>query len=106
MRRSDDGNARAHQGRSDRYTRVERAVSHRQARRQVCAHHRRRLRIGRAVAVLFAREGADVAISYLPEEQRDAEETDDAVEAEGRRCVLIPGDLTQPVLRRSSSSAA
>src|SRR6059036_1428289 len=49
--------------------------------------------IGRAVAVLYAREGADVAISYLPEEQPDAEETCSAVEAEGRRCVLIPGDL-------------
>jgi NAD(P)-dependent dehydrogenase (short-subunit alcohol dehydrogenase family) len=52
--------------------------------------------IGRAVAVLYAREGADVAISYLPEEQPDAEETLRAVEAEGRRCVLIPGDLAQP----------
>src|SRR5215213_9391036 len=52
--------------------------------------------IGRAVAVLYAREGADVAISYLPEEQSDAEETLQAVEAEGRRCVLIPGDLKQP----------
>ena len=49
--------------------------------------------IGRAVAVLYAREGADVAISYLREEQPDAEETKRAVEAEGRRCVLIPGDL-------------
>ena len=49
--------------------------------------------IGRAVAVLYAREGADVAISYLPEEQTDAEETLRAVEAEGRRCVLHPGDL-------------
>ena len=49
--------------------------------------------IGRAVAVIYAREGADVAISYLPEEQSDAEETLRAVEAEGRRCVLLPGDL-------------
>ena len=49
--------------------------------------------IGRAVAVLYAREGADVAVSYLPEEQRDAEETRRAIESEGRRCVLIPGDL-------------
>ena len=48
--------------------------------------------IGRAVAVLFAREGADVAISYLSEE-RDAEGTRRAVEAEGRRCLLIPGDV-------------
>src|SRR5687768_14444284 len=51
--------------------------------------------IGRAVAVMYAREGADVAISYLPEEESDAEETLRAVEAEGRRCVLIPGDLTE-----------
>ena len=50
--------------------------------------------IGRAVAVLYAREGADVAISYLPEEQPDADETCHAVEAEGRRCVMIPGDLS------------
>ena len=50
--------------------------------------------IGRAVAVLYAREGADVAIVYLPEEQEDAEETRVAVEAEGRRCLLIPGDVT------------
>jgi NAD(P)-dependent dehydrogenase (short-subunit alcohol dehydrogenase family) len=49
--------------------------------------------IGRAVAVLYAREGADVAINYLPEEQVDAEETRRAVEKEGRRCVLLPGDL-------------
>ena len=50
--------------------------------------------IGRAVAVLFAREGADVAIVYLAEEQSDAEETREAVEREGRRAVLIPADVT------------
>jgi NAD(P)-dependent dehydrogenase (short-subunit alcohol dehydrogenase family) len=49
--------------------------------------------IGRAVAVLFAREGADVAIVYLSEDE-DAEETARAVEAEGRRALLIPGDVT------------
>src|SRR5688572_1687320 len=49
--------------------------------------------IGRAVAVLFAREGADVAIVYLKVEQRDAEETRDAVQREGRNCLLIPGDV-------------
>ena len=48
--------------------------------------------IGRAVAVLYAREGADVAIAYLNEAQ-DAEETRRCVEAEGRRCILVPGDV-------------
>jgi len=48
--------------------------------------------IGRAVAVLFAREGADVAIVYL-NEHPDAEETRRHIEAEGRRCILIPGDV-------------
>jgi NAD(P)-dependent dehydrogenase (short-subunit alcohol dehydrogenase family) len=52
--------------------------------------------IGRAVAVLYAREGADVAIVYLAEEQRDAEETRTAVEHEGRRCLLLPGNVTDP----------
>ena len=50
--------------------------------------------IGRAVALLYAREGADVAIVYLPVEQSDADETRAAVEGEGRRCELIPGDVT------------
>jgi NAD(P)-dependent dehydrogenase (short-subunit alcohol dehydrogenase family) len=48
--------------------------------------------IGRAVAVLYAREGADVAIVYLSSHE-DAEETKRCVEAEGKRCVLIPGDV-------------
>ena len=48
--------------------------------------------IGRAVAVLFAREGADVAIFYL-NEHADAEETKRCIEAEGRRCVLMAGDV-------------
>jgi len=52
--------------------------------------------IGRAVAVLYAREGADVAIVYLPEEQSDAETTRRAVEKCGQRCELIPGDLADP----------
>jgi len=51
--------------------------------------------IGRSVAILFAREGADVAIVFLPEERRDAEIAKDAVEAEGRRCVLIAGDVSR-----------
>jgi NAD(P)-dependent dehydrogenase (short-subunit alcohol dehydrogenase family) len=50
--------------------------------------------IGRAVAVLFAREGADVAIVYLASEQSDAEETQKAVAKEGRKCLLLPGDVT------------
>ncbi len=50
--------------------------------------------IGRAVAVLFAREGADVALSYL-DEHGDAEVTKAAVEAEGRRCILLPGDVSR-----------
>ncbi len=49
--------------------------------------------IGRAVAVLYAREGADVAIIFLEEEQIDAEETQRAVDAEGRSCLLIAGDM-------------
>ncbi|RZL64320.1 MAG: SDR family oxidoreductase [Variovorax sp.] len=48
--------------------------------------------IGRAVAVLFAREGADVAVLYLSEDV-DAQETKAAIEAEGRRCLLIKGDV-------------
>jgi NAD(P)-dependent dehydrogenase (short-subunit alcohol dehydrogenase family) len=52
--------------------------------------------IGRAVAVLFAREGADVAITYLPEEKGDAEETREAIARAGRRALLLPGDLTDP----------
>jgi NAD(P)-dependent dehydrogenase (short-subunit alcohol dehydrogenase family) len=51
--------------------------------------------IGRAVAVLFAKEGADIAIGYLPVEQSDAEETKAAVEAEGQRVLLLPGDVAE-----------
>ena len=51
--------------------------------------------IGRAVAVLYAREGADVAIVYLSSHE-DAEETKRYVEAEGRQCLLIPGDVKDP----------
>ena len=51
--------------------------------------------IGRSVAILFAREGADVAVAYL-NEHRDAEETKYAVEAEGRRCITLSGDVADP----------
>lgn len=51
--------------------------------------------IGAATAIAFAREGADVAISHLPEEQEDAERIIAAIEKEGRTAVAIPGDLTE-----------
>ena len=49
--------------------------------------------IGRAVAIAYAREGADVSISYLPVEQTDAEETARWIEQAGRRALLLPGDI-------------
>ena len=52
--------------------------------------------IGRSVAVLFAREGADVAIVYLPEEEDDARETQSSIEAVGTGVLLMPGDVTDP----------
>jgi NAD(P)-dependent dehydrogenase (short-subunit alcohol dehydrogenase family) len=61
--------------------------------------------IGRAVAVLFAREGADVAVVYLNEHE-DAEETRRAVEAEGRRALLIPGDVTDSSFCRDAVEQA
>jgi len=51
--------------------------------------------IGRAVAVLFAREGADIAIAYLDEDE-DAQTTKKAVEAEGGKAILISGDVADP----------
>lgn len=51
--------------------------------------------IGRAVAIAYAREGADVALSYLPEEQEDAEATAELVRAAGRGAILLPGDLRE-----------
>lgn len=50
--------------------------------------------IGAAVAIAFAREGADVALSYLPQEQSDAESIAELIEKAGRTAVLLPGDLT------------
>lgn len=56
--------------------------------------------IGRAVAIAFAREGADVAINYLEEEEVDAAETASWVERAGRRAVRLPGDLTEVAICR------
>ena len=50
--------------------------------------------IGRAAAIAFAREGADVAIGYLPEEQKDAEEVARYIQEAGRKAVLLPGDIS------------
>ena len=50
--------------------------------------------IGRAAAIAFAREGADVAISYLPDEEADAQEVVALIEAEGRKAITLPGDIT------------
>ena len=57
--------------------------------------------IGRAVAVLFAREGCDVACAYLTEDG-DAEETRRAVEKEGRRCILLAGDVADPAFAQEA----
>ena len=61
--------------------------------------------IGRAVAILYAREGADVAIVYL-DEHEDAELTKQYVEAEGRRCVLIPGDVKDAAFCKAAVAKA
>ncbi|HEY5802928.1 MAG TPA: SDR family oxidoreductase [Lysobacter sp.] len=61
--------------------------------------------IGRAVAVLFAREGADVAIVYL-NEHTDAEATCKQVEKEGQRCLLIPGDVRDATFCNAAVAAA
>ena len=50
--------------------------------------------IGRAVAIAFAREGADVALSYLPEEQPDADEVIEVIERTGRKAIPMPGDIS------------
>ncbi|WP_459618547.1 SDR family oxidoreductase [Bordetella sp. 2513F-2] len=57
--------------------------------------------IGRAVAILYAREGADVAVVYLSEHE-DAQETRSRVQAEGRRCLLIPGNVQDPAFCRDA----
>jgi NAD(P)-dependent dehydrogenase (short-subunit alcohol dehydrogenase family) len=57
--------------------------------------------IGRAVALAFAREGADVLISYLPEEEKDGQETVRLVEEAGRVAVAVPGDLVEEAACRA-----
>ncbi|WP_432560931.1 SDR family oxidoreductase [Kineococcus sp. SYSU DK003] len=57
--------------------------------------------IGRAAAIAFAREGADVVLNYLPEEEQDAQEVKALVEEAGRTAVLAPGDLTDEQFARS-----
>ncbi|MEH3120199.1 MAG: SDR family oxidoreductase [Methylorubrum populi] len=56
--------------------------------------------IGRAVAIAYAREGADVAISYLPDEQKDAEAVGNWIEKAGRRALLLPGDIKDAAYAR------
>ncbi len=51
--------------------------------------------IGAAVAIAFAREGADVALNYLPDEEEDAQWVKGIIEEAGRKAVLLPGDLTE-----------
>ena len=60
--------------------------------------------IGRSVAVLYAREGADVAIAYLNEHE-DAERTRQAVEAEGARCIVMAGDVADPAFCEAAVAA-
>ncbi len=62
--------------------------------------------IGRAVAIAFAREGADVALSYLPEEEHDARTTAEWVRAAGRQCALLPGDLRDEATARGVAHRA
>ena len=57
------------------------------------AYYWRQLRYGRAAAIAYAREGADVAINYLPSEEPDASEVVELIRAAGRKAVPIPGDL-------------
>jgi NAD(P)-dependent dehydrogenase (short-subunit alcohol dehydrogenase family) len=62
--------------------------------------------IGRAAAIAFAREGADVAIGYLPSEQPDADEVIALIEAEGRKAVALAGDVTDEAWCREMVSKA
>src|SRR4051812_5569837 len=58
--------------------------------------------IGRATAIAFAKEGAHVAIVYLPQEEQDAERTCQRVDQLGRRCLKIPGDIREPQFCREA----
>lgn len=62
--------------------------------------------IGRAVAITFAKEGADVAIVHLPQEEIDAHVTADAVRSVGRRCELLPADLRTPQANEEVAASA
>jgi NAD(P)-dependent dehydrogenase (short-subunit alcohol dehydrogenase family) len=62
--------------------------------------------IGRATAIAFAKEGADVAIAFLPEEAEDAEQVRAEVEKAGRRCVLVPGDIRSEEAARDVADRA
>jgi len=57
--------------------------------------------IGRAAAIAYAREGADVAINYLPAEEEDARQVKQLIEEAGRKAVLLPGDLSDEAFARS-----
>jgi NAD(P)-dependent dehydrogenase (short-subunit alcohol dehydrogenase family) len=62
--------------------------------------------IGRAVAIAFAREGADIVLSFLPGEQADADEVSRLIEQAGRKAVQVPGDVTElDVLRKLVATA-
>lgn len=62
--------------------------------------------IGRAAAIAYAREGADVAINYLPDEQSDADEVIALIQAEGRKAIAIPGDITSEAFCKELVSQA
>ncbi len=62
--------------------------------------------IGRAAAIAFAREGADVAIGYLPVEESDAKEVIDLIQAEGRKAIALPGDIREEAFCRKLVEAA
>ncbi len=62
--------------------------------------------IGRAVAIAFAKEGANIVLNYLPEEEGDAAETAKQVEAAGRKLVNVPGDIGDPETSKRLIDAA